>query len=676
VAVVAWALGAWLLPALGIAPKAGLDFFPAATAALKPEPLESQRYLLAVVAAVAVAPLALLLARRERLAGALRFAPLVGQLGVAGVVIASLARDHGTLTRYLPRLDVLGTLVIVAVAAVVVRLAATGPGRRVVARTGQALRTRPGEAAGLVLAVLFAAGVASVCLYTDNNATLSPSPSWVHFPFTFEDVYAVSLGRTPLVDYTPQYSTLLSWLAAPVLMLRPPSIGIFTALMASVTTVALSCLYVTFRMVTGGAGRALLLYLPATALGLVPAVLAPDGQTHTIAAYFAAMPLRYAGPLVLLMVTVWAAGRPESRRRAVLTGVVAGATVLMNPEFGVFAVAGAVLATLLAIRADGPWRRAESLARVRDLALGALALLLLFALATLVRSGRLPDPGQLVYYNRQFAAAGFALLPIDHLLGVHALVFGTCAAAAIAGIGMTLLGTVRPGVEGRRSAVLLVYTGVFGFGAFAYFVGRSDPGVLAATFLGWALALAALAWEAVRRLQAGGPSSRAIAPAALAIVAVSVVLGAGAIERSGYVFHQPGRIANGKEGLPVLRMAGAVRVARDCLARGSDTLIFAALPDRIAHDAHVHNWLPYNDPLAIVTHQQLDAVFVNARRHHVTTALVQDGLLEDLAGLRRHGFVKTAEITNAEYVQAPLSWGPVTQVWARRDAPGATRCRR
>jgi hypothetical protein len=675
VAIVAWMVGAWLLPALGIEPKAGLHFFPEVAGTMAPEPLEQQRYLLALAAALVVAPLGVLIARRRSLDVVTQFAPTVGLLGVIGVVVGSLVRDHTAFSGWLPRLNVLAIVVILVAAAIIVGLSCLWAAP-LVRRLDRALRTRPGDAASAVVAFLLSAGVASVCLYTDNNVTLSPVQTWAHMPFTFEDVYAISLGRTPLVDYTPQYSTLLSWLAAPLLSLRVPSIGVFTALMASVTTISLTCLYLAYRMVTGGGGRALLLFVPTVGLGFVPAVILPGGlQIHTIATYFAAMPLRYSGPLVLLMTVIWAAGRPESRRRIVTVGVITAATILMNPEFGVFAGAAAGLATLLVIREDGPWRRSAVLGSLRDLVLGGVAFFALFALATLIRSGSLPDPSSLIYFNRQFASAGFALAPIDHLLGLHVLVFGTCAAAATAGIAMPLFGTMRPGVEGRRSAALLIYAGVFGFGAFAYFVGRSLPGVLGSTFLGWAMALAAICWESARRLQSGGASARVVAPAAVLVLAGAVLIGAGATDRLGYIFKQPERIRADTTNNPALTQSSAVLAARDCLRPGSDTVVFAAMPDRIAREANVRNWLPYNDPLSVVTEEQLDDVFTAIDDHHVDAVLVEAIPLEIQTRLLHEGFVRKLTLPNTTFVpDQPYSWAAAISIWARSDVPNATPC--
>jgi hypothetical protein len=675
VAVVAWAIGAWLLPALGIVPESGLHFFPEVAPSIAPEPLEQQRYLLAVVAVLAVAPLAVLLQRQRRLDPILAAAPVVGLLGTLGVVVASLVRDHAVLARWFPRLDAVGAVAVLVVAGVLAWLAAR-PAARIVDRLDRALSRRPGDTGAFVLAFLLAAGVASVCLYTDNNVTLGPGQTWANMPFTFEDTYAVALGRTPLVDYTPQYSTLLSWLAAPLLSLRVPSIGVFTALMASVTTVTLMSLYLAYRMVSGSGGRALLLFVPTLGIGFVPAVIFPGGQQiHTIAGYFAAMPLRFSGPLVLLMTCVWAAGRPGSRRRVVTIGVVVAASFLMNPEFGVFAAAAAGLATLLAIRDDGPWHRREILGRLRDLVLGGVAFFVLFALATLIRSGSLPDPAALIYFNRQFAAAGFLLWPVDHLLGFHVLVFATCAGATIVGLATALFGTVRPGIEGRRSAVLLIYAGVFGFGVFAYFMGRSVPDVLGSTFLGWAIALAALAWESARRLQAGGVSARVIAPGSVLILAAAVLLGVGGTARLGYIFKQPGRIAGDATNNPGLTMSSAVLAARECLRPGSDTVIFAAMPDRIAHEAHVRNWLPYNDPLSIVTEEQLDAVFDAIDRRHIDAVLVEAFPPEVTTRLRREGFVSRVTYPNTTFVpDVTLSWAATISIWARRAVPGASPC--
>ena len=67
-----------------------LDFVPELDLErLQPEPLEQQRYLLALLAVVAVVPLAVVVARRVRFRRALRFAPPVGLIAVFAVASIS-----------------------------------------------------------------------------------------------------------------------------------------------------------------------------------------------------------------------------------------------------------------------------------------------------------------------------------------------------------------------------------------------------------------------------------------------------------------------------------------------------------------------------------------------------------------------------------------------------------
>lgn len=623
VAIVAWMLGAWLLPALGIRPTTNLrfvsDFTPLEPDALQPEPLEQQRYLLTMLAALVVVPCAFLIARRRGLDVVTRFAPALGLLAVLVVGTVAFVRGYHVADRYFAMGPVLGTVVVVVLGFGISTLFARGS-RALVVAADRLSQRRAGEVVALAVALLVAAGVVSVGIYSDGQILLSAADTGTHVQFTFEEATAVFYGHTPLVDFTPQYSALLGWLLAPLYFIFTPTLQVFTVTMAVLGVVALACLYFTFRLVTGSAARALLLYLPPIGIGFVVVQQEPGWNVHTIAGYFALMPIRELGPLALGLATVAVVGAARSRRNAILLGAGAAATVLFNVEFGLFAAAGAVLAA--AMLNDDPrpvLRRTGVLAG--ELLAGGVAVLVAFTLLTLVRSGSLPDFGQLFYFQRQFAAAGFFMLPLSHLLDLHTLVFATCAAAVIAGFGIAAFGRVRPGVHGRRSAALLIFAGVFGFGAFAYYMGRTHPDVLSATFLPWAIALMALCWESGCRLAAGGITARAIRPAAAVLLAGATLLGVVGVRHLNYTVHQPARITGPSGEFALYGEDDVIAAARRCLPRGTNALILTDMPDLVARAAHVRSWFAYADPGSVVTAQQVDRVFDVADRHHVTAVV-------------------------------------------------------
>jgi hypothetical protein len=635
VTVVAWMLGAWLLPALDIRPRSDLRFLWFVDAAsLQPEPLEQQRYLLTLLATVAVVPVAVLAARRAALTRVLRYAPPIGLLAVIVVAAVSLSRGYDLLDRYFSLGPVLGTFA-VAVLAYGVMACFPRRARWAAIAVDQFSRKRSVEAIVIGVVVLVAFCVTAAGIYNDGNVLLAPAQTGGHMQFTYEEATAVYYGRTPLVDYTPQYTVLLSWLLAPLWHLRTPDVAFFTETMAALGIVALLCLYFIYRLVTGSAARALLLYLPTVALGFVVVQRIGGWQVHSIAGYFAQMPMRDLGPLALGLLTVWTVGAPPSRVRAVALGAASAATILLNVDFGLPAAVAAAIAVLILDDEPRPWLRRTAV-RGAEIAAGAVAFAVAFGLLTFVRSGSWPDAGQLIYFQRQFAAAGFFLLPMDHLLSLHTLVFATVAAATIAGLGIVAFGRVRPGVHGRRSAALLVYSGIAGFGAFEYYMGRTHPDVLSATFLAWGLALMALSWEAGCRLAAGGVSARAIRPAAAVLLAGATVLSVDAIRHLEYAVHEPARLASASSSeFKWYEEPNEVRVARACIPRGSNVIVYAVMPDRIAHAAGLHNWYPYDNPGSIVTTQQVDHMLDVAARHNVTAAMIES---DDQSSLKSVGY--------------------------------------
>lgn len=666
VAPIAWMLGAWLLPALDIRPASSLTFLPSLEpGSLRPEPLEQQRYLLSLLAVVAVVPLAVLVARRAPFQRALRFAPPIGLIAVMTVAGVSLVRGYDQLDRYFSMGPVLAVF---AVALLAYGVFACFPRRaRWLAIAADRLsRRRSAEAIVLAVVLLVAFGVTAVGLYNDGNVILGPGNTAGHMQFTYEEVTAVFYGRTPLVDYTPQYTALLSWLLAPLFLLRTPDLGFFTAIMAGLGVLALLCLYFTYRLVAGSAARALLLYLPTVALGFVVVERIDGWQVHTIAGYFALMPIRDLGPLALGLLCIWVVGAAPSRARAVGLGAASAATILINVEFGLPAAAAAVTAALLLNQDERPLLRRSGVL-VGGLAAGAVTVVAAFGLLTFARSGSWPEVSQLFYFQRQFAAAGFFMLPMDHLLSLHTLVFATSAAAAIAGLGIVAFGHVRPGVQGRRSVALLIYSGIFGFGAFEYYMGRTHPDVLSATFLPWGVALMALCWEAGCRLAAGGITARAIRPAAAVLLAASTVLGVDALRHLEYAIHQPSRLTKPAREFRVYTMASEVAAARGCIPAGSNALVLTIMPDRLAHNARLHNWYAYDQPASMVTTQQVDHMFAVAARHHVTAALTEE---VDRDTMARGGFRPVREFSYV--LDTPyLNWATQTlTIWSRGPRSG------
>src|SRR6185436_4280520 len=232
------------------------------------------------------------------------------------------------------------------------------------------------------------------------------------------------------------------------------------------------------RRVVGNGVTGLLLYLPflATSLFIVGGTRA---SRYTFGDYFGVFPLRYAGPFLLawLLVRQLDGVRP---RTPLALGVVAGLCVLNNAEFGLAALAATAAALVWSADDQGP----RPLARLAgQLALGLLAAYALLAALTLVRAGELPQLGRLLDYGRLYSIGGFGLLHLHRLLGLHLVLYLTYVAAIA-------VATVRAieRAPNRPLTAMLAWSGIFGLGSGAYFMGRTHPELLVALFPTWTLA--------------------------------------------------------------------------------------------------------------------------------------------------------------------------------------------
>jgi hypothetical protein len=629
VVVVTYLLARFVIPALHIRQRADLTFFPEYYSDLSPEPVAQQQFLLIAAATVGLPVVIALVATRGRstLSVCRRIAPilLLGFLVLMVVAfVGALPQDRLWWPSEMSGLWVLVPLGLLA-GYLLSRWKPLGKVRGV----------RWETAIGVVLLCL----TILFCLagfYTDHTLTLGPTGTLYHVPFTFEEVYAVVGGHTPLVDWVPQYVTIIPYLLAPMLSLRAPSIGMFTASMTLLSVISFMCGYFALRVLTRRAIPALVLFLLVLAMSLVPNTRAGD-QVFTADTYFAIMPLRYGGPLVCFAAVV-ALARWQPRAGAwLLFGVLEGFVVLNNFEFGLpAAVAGAVAGVV----SQNPGQAFELRRSLRSLVLilaGVAAAVALFTVVTVLRSGQLPNFGDLVWFNREFAIAGFLVIPLHGLVTLQGLVFVTFVAAVALGIAPALLGLGAGGIEGRVSAAALTFTGIFGVGAFAYYAnGRSLPAVLGAQFCAWGFALAALSVTGLRYLRQWRTKPMAAVLGVLPVLALAFA-GAGSLLQDDYPFQQPGRVLSGAQGASVNPVA-AIAGVRTCVRPGTNMGVLLSYGLRIAIEGHVHDWFPYNNPGDLATVQQVDATLVDLRRHNARVIMSQPLPADVSAIISRAGF--------------------------------------
>jgi hypothetical protein len=472
-----------------------------AAAQVHPEPTEQARFLIAIAA-----PLVLLALTSWLLRRAPRLAPTTAR--TATLAVEAVAVAFGLACLAIQRSVTFGPLYEAPpggfhqpyFSAATLVVSALGSGallialhdRRVRGRlAGWARETRTRRIAAGAVAALATAIWLLHAFNTERTIANAHFAVAYHLQFTLDETAAVLDGRTPLVNFAAQYGFLWPYPVAGAMALLGASVGVFSALMCTISGLAMLAIFGVLRRVTRSALAALGLFLPflATAFFLLRG---PLESRYTFATIYSAYPMRFAGPWLL----AWLAARHlsgERPRRAWPLFVVAGLVALNNVDHGVPAL-GALAAALL----WGRWRLGA--AALRRLALEALAGLLgalaLVSLGTLLRAGSLPHLALMLRFARLFASAGFAMLPMP-TLGFHTVVYLTFVAA----LGVATARAIDRAPD-RPLTGMLAWVGTFGLGAGSYYAGRSHPEVLVDAFGTWALAVALLLVVVVRRLAA------------------------------------------------------------------------------------------------------------------------------------------------------------------------------
>ena len=654
------ALGALAIALLGpplgrlIAPAhPPFTFLTTYTIGIHPEPTEHARFLLALVAAllVALAPIAVV-RRAPRLplgvsaigvpaAQALLVAALAAAwIGQRGIVYGpKYTREAGVFIHW--RYFTPATLVAAAALAAGAVLAIRDAGaRRVLARALSETRER--RVAAAAVAVVATAAWLLTAVNSDDSIANAVLAVRYHLGFTLDETFAVLNGRTPLVDFTAQYGSLWPYAVALPLLAFGKTLLAYTIAMCTISGVALLAAYDVLRRVARSAVAGLALYLPFLATSLF--MLEGDAvDRSTFGSYFATFPLRYAGPYVLAWLVARRLDR-DGRARTWPLFLVAGLVLLNNADYGVPAL-GATLAALLWTSVE---LRPRPLARLGGEVLAGLAgALALVSLLTLVRSGSLPQLGRLVEFARVFAVAGYSMMPIPRVFGLHLAIYLTYA-AALATATVRALG----GERDRLLTGMLAWASVFGLGSASYYVGRSHPEALVATFSAWALTLALLTIVVVRGL-AAQPRPRP------SIAALAVLFGMGVAAcslaqapapwsqldrlRAPY---EPTQLSPVARPLAPVDEAAARRFAasladgsRFALRRGAPVALLLTTGHRVADDLGVADVSPYAGVESVITREQLERL-LDALRDAGGNTLVMPARLDPVMwrALDQRGF--------------------------------------
>jgi hypothetical protein len=578
-----------LAPPLGrlLFPVPRNEFFHEIAGLARPEPTEHTSYLFAIGAALMLCGavgLASVRALPLRPATARRLS-LGSQLALCAFAVVCVAAQHVisfgfiyTLGR--PATRAYFTYPTIAVALLFAALAPLALRRAPVRRwlAGCLRETRARRSGALAAAAAFAAIWLLTAINLDSSVGHANQAVQDMLPWSMDETFAILDGRTPLVNFHPQYAQLWPYAIAGAMALLGSSLALYTTLMSLVSLGGLLAVFAVFRHVTRSSLAALALFAPflATSFFLERGPLDDRYGPGNLLTIF---PVRYAGPFALawLLARHFDRGRPRRRWPIFL---LAGVVAINNVEFGIAAF-GATLAACAWARP--PRSRAAGLTLARDAAAGLAGAIALVSLLTLVRSGSLPDFALAFQFSKLFGLTGWGMLPMPHL-GFHLIVYATF-------VGALALATVRAAARDEQPAMtaMLAFAGVFGLGVGAYYAGRSHPEVLINVFAAWMLALCLLVVAAVRALAArrsGRPTLVELAILALFGLAIC------SIAQTPTPWGQIRRLQD-RTSVPAFGHNEIERFIARETRRGEHVLLLTPLGHRYAYDLGLVNVSPY-----------------------------------------------------------------------------------
>jgi hypothetical protein len=649
-------LMALLGPPLGrlLFPTPDIAFWPTATPtlAIRPEPTEQARFLIALAGPVALSGLVAWLRGRvpPLRAGAVAALVQVSQILLAAFLLTAViaqrrltygATYSGTEATFRRVYFTLPTLVVAAL----LTLAAVLALRRaqVVARIAALARETPRKRLiGIALAVAFLVLWLLTAINTEASFNASNFGVRANASFWLDEAYAVLDHRAPLVDFHAQYGQLWPYVSAGGMKLLGASFETYVAVMVTASGACLLAIYALFRRLVRSSPLALALFLPFVATSFFTEI-GPLDNRYGPSNLFSMFPMRYGGPFVLAWLLARHVDRVRPRRAALLFGL-GGLCLLNNPDFGMPAFAATFVA--LFWTDPRPWRRRLA-ALALEAALGLLAALALVALLTLAVAGSLPHLSYLFTFPRLWGVGGVTMLPMP-ALGFHLVLYATFAAALV-------VATVRAvgSAEQRSLTALLAWSAVFGFGASSYFAGRSHPEVLISLFSAWMLSLSLLGIVVIRALAARAGRRPAVAEVA---VLFGLALGVCSLAQTPAPWAQLHRIRTaGPPNSPIQRFDARRFVAEARPAPGERALILIPMGHRIAYELGFVNVAPYVSMISMPAVEQLDEALAALRREGGRRVFAYLGQVtpEQRQAIEDAGFVRVRATNEyAEYQDA------------------------
>jgi len=639
-------LGAAVLlgPSLGrllTPPLSGYTFTPDAARTVRPEPTEHARFLIALSLPLLISLVTALsprwlprLPRRVVQADVVRGVQLLFGALLAACYVRQTQLRFGRLYTHddsvlHARYFTLPTLLCAAALAGGVVLVVRRERLRTAA-TKLLRDSRMRSLAALAIAVALTAIWLLHAVQSDATIANAPRDFRYHLAFPLDEAFAVLNGLTPLVDFTAQYGSLWPFPAALTMAVFGKSTLVFSLFICTLTGVALLAIYGVLRRVARSPLAALLLYVPFLATSFF-FIGGERVNRESVGTFYGTLPLRYAGPYVLAFLTARQLDRGVSSAGTYALFLASGLTVLNNADFGIAALA----ATVAALAWSNAGRARPPLLKLALAAAGGLATAFaLVSLLTLLRTGSLPQLGNLVDFARLFTVAGFAMLPMPGLLAMHLVVYLTYVAAIV-------LATVRAlrGAGDRLLTGMLAWAGVFGLGSGGYYVAGSHPDALKFLLGGWALALALLTVAVVRQL-ADHPARR------ISIAALAVLFGFGVtacsvaqfpapwsqIDRFGTPYTPTEESDNGAHPLVPATDAATRRFVatladgphRFVYKRGAPVALLLTTGHRIADAYGLRDVSPYTGMESLGTEQRMERVLDALERAGGNTVILPD----------------------------------------------------
>jgi hypothetical protein len=643
VAIVVVALG----PALGrlLFPPLDAHFWPSQTD-IRPEPTEHARYLLALLAPLLASAAVLLAARRKPRLNPTAIRLLVAAsraLALAAFAVAVISQHIITFGDLITgggvapirRTYFTWTTITVAIVLALLSVGVLASTRARERAAGWLRDSRGRRIACSALAVLFTATWMLTAINSDATAGKAHFAVSGFIIWSMEETFAVLNGRSPLVNYHAQYGSLWPYAAGGVMSLLGTTITVWTTFMATMAGLALLAVYDTLRRVARSSIGALLLYAPFVATGFFM-YLGPLDNRYAPSNLFSLFPIRYGGPYVLAWFTVRHLDGVRPRRLWPIF-LLAGLVAMNNVEFGTSAIAGTVAALLWSGRLATRRAIGRSVAEAASGLIGAFAIV---STITLTRTGQLPHLGLLVEFSRLYGLGGWGMLPMPKI-GFQYALFLTYVAAIVTA-------TARAAARDEDTVLtgMLVWAGVFGFGAGSYYLGNSHPEDLISEFSAWAFALALLVIVAVRSITARDSHRPTFADLAVLLAFGLAVCSLAQtptpwsqVRRLGEVtplpappvgyadrFIAPGNVAE--------QFVGATAKP------GEHVIIMIPLSHRIAYDLGVVNVSPYSSMEATPTREQMDRTVEALRQAHGTKLYIMVTRPDPAEELVRLGLVQ------------------------------------